>query len=170
MIDEATMTAVAKHGTAHEVGVCRCPCYEALLTVGRAVQVERYLARRMAATSPEALAALTLGGYDPDDHDSHVDGDPCEVCRVAKGGRYGDVMSDPERHDIVTAGLEDGRERLRHHEAGLEAVTDRAAFRAALHEAAGRCRDGSLDFCYDTYHRPPIDVGEWWPPRVGRVR
>jgi hypothetical protein len=37
------------------------------------------------------------------------------------------------------------------------------AVRAALHAAAGRCRDGVFEHCYDRYHTPPIQVFEWWP-------
>lgn len=37
------------------------------------------------------------------------------------------------------------------------------AVRAALHMAAGRCRDGLFEHCYDSYHSPPIEFFTWWP-------
>lgn len=61
MIDEATMAAVLKHGTVHQIGYCSCPCYDALAKVADAIGREDELRIRMALVSPEALAGLIRG-------------------------------------------------------------------------------------------------------------
>lgn len=60
MIDETELKTIALHGTMHKMGMCTCPCYEALLTVGRKLAVEAELRARIAEVSPEAIAAITI--------------------------------------------------------------------------------------------------------------
>jgi hypothetical protein len=61
MIDEEELKRIAGHGALHKMGLCTCPCYEALLEVGRKLQVENELRLRLAKASPEVLAGLTIG-------------------------------------------------------------------------------------------------------------
>jgi hypothetical protein len=61
MLDERTIQNVSKHGSLHQMELCTCPCYDALMTVGKAVRLESDLRVALAKASPEALAALTIG-------------------------------------------------------------------------------------------------------------
>lgn len=66
MLDGESLTVIRGHGIAHRIGLCTCPCYDAIVTVGAAIGREADLRLRMAIASPEALAALTIGAADPD--------------------------------------------------------------------------------------------------------
>jgi hypothetical protein len=69
MLDEATMRTVAKHSMLHDMGMglCTCPCYDALMTVAAVVKRENDLRLTLARTSPEALAALSIATADDEE-------------------------------------------------------------------------------------------------------
>jgi len=58
VIDPATITAVERHGFTHKMGLCICPCFDALVAVAKAIATERDLMAKVGSVSPEALAVL----------------------------------------------------------------------------------------------------------------
>jgi hypothetical protein len=58
MLDDETIRTVSKHGFVHTMGMCTCPCFDALMAVGNRLKEERDLAAKIGSVSPIALAAL----------------------------------------------------------------------------------------------------------------
>ncbi|MGV0985080.1 MAG: hypothetical protein ACOYB2_11025 [Limnohabitans sp.] len=69
MLDEATIQRVGKHELMHTMGLCTCPCWQALIDVGEAIKRENELRVQFAKVAPDALIALTLGAAAMDDDD-----------------------------------------------------------------------------------------------------
>jgi len=70
MLNEDELKSIALHGRLHEMGMCTCPCYDALITVGKKLMVENELRVKTAKVSPDILAALTIGAAEgADDED-----------------------------------------------------------------------------------------------------
>ena len=63
MLDETQIKAVGRHGMVHQMGMCTCPCYDALIAVAANVARERKLVATFAAVAPEVLPWLLA----PDD-------------------------------------------------------------------------------------------------------
>jgi hypothetical protein len=75
MLDEVTISRVAKHEVSHQLGMCTCPCFDALMEVGDVVKREGELRIALAKASPEALAAITLAGENGQEEEE-VTGEP----------------------------------------------------------------------------------------------
>lgn len=43
MIDEEELKVLSGHATIHKMGLCTCPCYDVLLTLGRKIQATNEL-------------------------------------------------------------------------------------------------------------------------------
>ena len=63
LLAEDTIKRIATHGAIHTAGLCRCPCYDALLKIGEQLAD----IRGEAATSGALAAHLTAAGMDPED-------------------------------------------------------------------------------------------------------
>lgn len=76
MLDSDELRTIAFHGRMHEMGMCLCPCYPALIDIGKKLMRENELRLKLAKASPEALAGLIIGvaeadgdGRDPEQGD-----------------------------------------------------------------------------------------------------
>lgn len=63
MLTEETIKKIAFHKQLHDVGMCTCPCLDAVLTMAAAIKKEEALRHKMAIASPDAFTALMLGHY-----------------------------------------------------------------------------------------------------------
>jgi hypothetical protein len=58
VLSEEEISSISKHKMAHDIGYCRCPCFDALMKVGEAMMSENKLMANLAKASPEAAAAI----------------------------------------------------------------------------------------------------------------
>lgn len=58
MLEETELRSVAKHTISHDMGMCTCPCFTALIKVSEKLTEERELMRKLGSVSPIALAAV----------------------------------------------------------------------------------------------------------------
>jgi hypothetical protein len=70
MISKSQAEHIAFHGTVHKMGMCSCPCFEALIQVGERLYEENKLRLHLAHTNPHLLAALIIGAASADDGDN----------------------------------------------------------------------------------------------------
>lgn len=75
MLDPTELEKVAFHNSIHDMGMCTCPCMEALLKVSKALQKEREMQIKVARQSPDLLAALILGAETVREAENGIDQD-----------------------------------------------------------------------------------------------
>jgi len=64
MLNEDELKRIGKHGAIHRMGMCGCPCFDALVEIGKKLAVENELRVKLAKANPDVLAALTIGAAD----------------------------------------------------------------------------------------------------------